>query len=382
MGIKYRGATPSVIAIRRPQQENILRAWKHSRPADRKPVYETIAAIDVPVNEMSDFVLECYVPILVREIFFTMRDHVAWARTSRVDDLTQWPIFVPVLEQYGVEIDALGRQMMKDMNSSHDQDNFRMNLPLAYLTHFTMKVTPRSLVKLTMAMADEASRATDYVIKALFIQVYEQLIRCLQDTPYKQIALEGGYQKIDLLNRDYIVMDEPYKVTVLGGMVAVAVAAVPLALRAQLVRHRPVSIRDDLHQYLNGRGLACSIRNTVNIELAMTMEMAASMVKKRNCWISQDDLWRPIIDALNAALRTHPDAPLVLPCTGRNTCPIERDNILRDEMKDPAPACPIWMKMVGKTYPTEVRAGIAVRFADRRGQPEFWHKQIENMEGE
>jgi len=374
------GAEMHVVVRDRPHTTKILRAWKHSRPNDETKSIETIAAIDVPVNEMDDFILEIYAPIIVREVLFGLRDHVAWARTSRVDDLTQWPIYQPSLFGYEADIQQLMVQMKRDMVDGNPQDDFRMNLPLCYMTHFTMKITPRTLLKVMGTLTKEIALAPDTLIRNMWRDLKNLFKSAIAGGPWQAIGEVDGFGSVPLVNRAGIdPVDQPSGFLI-GGMVAARLGAVPLALRAQLVRHRPVSIRDDLVQYLTAKGITRSIRNTLNVEVAMTQEMATSLVIKRNCWISQDDLWAPVLKALNSAIGGgHKVAGPILPCNGRNDCPIERDNVLRFEGKDPAPPCPIWMKMKGQHY-TSPQIDPAYAFSKRRQNPGWWQNRIVDSE--
>lgn len=361
-----------------PKGRLIKNAWKHSRPNDIQQPWADVAAIDVPVNELEDFVLEMFVPIAIREIIFTMRDHVAWARTSRVDNLNEWPIYPDMLFFYQPEIKALAAIMETKMATGSDQDNFRMLLPLCYMTHFTLKISARSLVKLTQFFA-KASLDYDHVplVASLFKRIGKQLLSAMEDTPYMELARDNRYQPIDLFSKDFTPIVSNTAV-VLGGVMVMRVAAVPMALRAQLVRHRPLSIRDNLHTYMYAGGLARPIADPVDIELAMTVQMAISLVKKRNCWISQDDLWRPVLDTINKALGRQ-DAALILPCNGCNACPIARDNSLRYHGDDPAPPCPIWMKLTKHAWANDQQREDAYRFAERRGHSDWWKLQADQV---
>lgn len=371
------GADMHVVVKDRPYSNRILRAWQHSRPNDTTKSIAEIAAIDVPVNEMDDFVLELYVPIIVREFLFGLRDHVAWARTSRVDDLTQWPIYRPSMFGYASEIEQLMVQMKRDMTTDRPQDDFRMNLPLCYMTHFTMKITPRTLVKVIGTLTKEIELSSDKLISDMWRDLRSLLVGTTTNTAYHEVAQVDGYGSLPLVNRNGIEPTATPQAILYGGMVAARLGAIPMALRAQLVRHRPVSIRDDLVQYLTAKGITRSIRNTINVEVAMTIEMAISLVVKRNCWISQDDLWAPVLTALNSVIDgdAHAAAGPVLPCNGRNDCPIQRDNVLRFEGKDPAPPCPIWMKMKGHHYPSS-QIDPAYEFSKRRQKARWWQDQI------
>lgn len=368
--------SPKDIKVRvkvRPKGKIVQDAWKHSRPNDTPQPWDVVAKIDVPVNEMEDFVLELFVPIIIREIIFTMRDHVAWARTSRVDNLNDWPIQRDVLENMRPELKALALEMKTQMMTK-DQDDFRMLLPLAYMTHFTLKISARSLVKLAQLFGEMSWSGYDRTVANIFEDVHDALMGALIGTPYYDVAAEKKYQKISLISNEW----EPFhfsEAKVLGGVMVARIKAVPIALRAQLVRHRPLSIRDSLHNYFRTPDLALPIKSPVDIELAMTVQQGIELVKKRNCWISQDDLWRPVLDTINSALGRQ-DASPVLPCNDCNKCPIERDNVLRHEGKDPAPPCPIWLKFGGMTFANTQSTEAAFRFAERRGNSKWWNNQI------
>ena len=67
-------------------KKNLSRiAWELSRSPDDATPLDTILSIDAPVNEIPSVVLSIECTILEREIFASFRDHVMWARTSRVD---------------------------------------------------------------------------------------------------------------------------------------------------------------------------------------------------------------------------------------------------------------------------------------------------------
>lgn len=71
---------------------NIVEAWKTSRPNDQDPKPFDILKMDVPVNEFLFIQFELEAPIAIRELICSMRSHVVWARSSRVEDLTKWKL--------------------------------------------------------------------------------------------------------------------------------------------------------------------------------------------------------------------------------------------------------------------------------------------------
>jgi hypothetical protein len=117
------------------------------------------------------------------------------------------------------------------------------------------------------------------------------------------------------------------------------------------------------------------INSLVDMQLMMTREVAFSMVRKRNCWIAQEDLWSPIIQRLNTLFETeYEQVGVPLPCDTCISCPVGRDNMLRQEGKDPAPPCPIWLSQEGIEPSAEQRVEILRYMQHRPITNHFWQQ--------
>jgi hypothetical protein len=165
----------SIKAMSFPDISQIMHAWNYSRPNETATDWEGVAKTDVPVNEFARFQVRMEIPILLREWLVTFRDHVIWARTSRVDDLTSWPIYRNVSDLTIIR-EAYNR-MIKDRRK--DQDHFRMHLPLGYMTGISASLSLRSWVKLVKSARATAARMPHPVSYACSLRdAWRAALRC------------------------------------------------------------------------------------------------------------------------------------------------------------------------------------------------------------
>lgn len=355
------------------------KAWGTSRPADLSSGIEQIINIDVPVNEMEDFILKIRAPIIVREMLFSLRDHVGWAQTSRVENLDEWEVYNGYEDHPEV---LLCYDQMQARKVSQSQDNFREMLPMVYMTTFTVKLSARTLVRFRDSVrqlvqewfySDAPTRFARVV--PMMADFESRLTKVIDSTVYGQLKA-GVYGYVELFPK----LGEPEVrnyATIFGDFVYVHLRAVPITLRAQIVRHRPITFTDTMSTYLTPQGVTAPIASKIALSMVMPRAMALSMLAKRNCWIAQEDLWLPVISALNTAFGAT-EGMLPLPCD-KGFCPVARDNDLRKEGKDPAPACPIWNEMNHKGYTIAERKQMQ-DYADKRTlSRHFWHDKISSM---
>ena len=123
-------------------------AWELSRSPDDATPMDTILSIDAPVNEIPSIVISVECTILEREIFASYRDHVMWARTSRVDDPAKFRAPLYFESKYPQKLKALRSQIQQDIQEGMIQDIYRMHMPLCAQTSFTTRVSWRGLIKI------------------------------------------------------------------------------------------------------------------------------------------------------------------------------------------------------------------------------------------
>jgi hypothetical protein len=361
----------SIRAVKLPDLNLVKRAWTLSRPKETDPDISKILEIDAPVNELTDIVLEFEVPILIREIICSLRDHRVWAQTSRVQDLTEWDIWKGV---HPVDVSDLYKDMMRAKNANSDQDDYRMYLPLCYMTKFTASFSLRTYLKLC-CFFKETSKEVSIVrgpISSLFIEVYLQMVAELSYNRELEQVLSDDKVKYDdicpIPNKWPGAGSERW-----GDSISVA-NTVPLALRAQIIRHRMFLVVDSLRKFFTSDSLLKPIGTIMDVQITTTVEVAKSIVSKRSCWISQTDLWLPIIEKMSEALSSKEEI-LILPCDD-GTCPYIRDNQLRIEGKDPGIPCPMYAELYNSLMTSEQYEKAQVYASKRGNQAMFWDVQL------
>ena len=309
--------------------------WAISRPSlDYKTIVgEEIKSLDLPINEFPSVVLKIESTILEREILTTARNHTMWAQTSRVQNILEF--------QYPIEFSDYKfffeeqQELMVLASKNSRQDDYRSLLPIMSLTTYCIRISVRDLIKLMKTF-----RAYSKIIPHLrkrFAAVADSMSLVLSDLGY------GGYQfkrykPLDLLKG--ILSDE----NTLAGSFAVVTSAVPLGLRAHMVRHRALHIADNLAQLMLSESIITeTLDMKMRIQVSGHVDDFKNIVGKRSCWIAQYNLWK---DFLNKASEIMNVGQAELPCAN-GVCPFREDAATRLTVKDPNAPCPIYLRMEG-----------------------------------
>ena len=130
------------------EKKHIARlCWELSRSPDDETPLDTILSIDAPVNEIPSYVLNIECTILEREIFASFRDHVMWARTSRVDSPSDFTTF-SYFDRYKHHLEFIRSSIDKKVRLGIIQDEYRMLIPLCSNTSFSTRISWRGLIKI------------------------------------------------------------------------------------------------------------------------------------------------------------------------------------------------------------------------------------------
>jgi hypothetical protein len=312
----------------------LQQAWALSRDPTATTPLKEICSVDAPVLELCGAVLhfEDFM-ILEREIFTSMRNHHLWARTSRVDDPLQFTV-PEELRQY-VNSRAALVNMGAAIAAGKPQDQWRMYLPVAAHTSWCSYLTVRDLCKFSKYF-EYASEFTDENLQDRFEDVGLELLRILHEM-LPEACVTALFKSLSLdkyLYEGFITQN--YVAPVQLGNYTLVQARVPLALRAQIVRHRPLQFVDDFWHLLgNPSVLEMDLHEQITMELVAPTSFWQTIMSKRACWIAQADLWAPI---------TSQFGPGTLPCADGH-CPYPTDNELRRQGKDPNVICPIYCRL-------------------------------------
>jgi len=319
--------------------DRALEGWRLSRHQAAAATWDEVYTLDLPVNELPSAVLNFRdFTIVEREIFTTPRNHVAWARTSHVDDPLSSRIPISLIS---LANDRSFAAMNREKAAGLSQDEWRRHLPVTSLTSWTTRMSFRDLVKITnyFDYLDGHAAVKSQSLSARFGMVREEL-RCVIDEftgsiAKSDVALDKSL-RVKFLHEGAIAPRD----TVASAGFYLMVLEVPLWLRAQIVRHRPLSFVDDFFSRVisNPDALDLTIETPIRMEIATPIEFWHGVLSKRTCWLAQDSLasgrdpWQKLIDQFGFR-------PEMLPCAG-GSCPYHGDAALRVSGADPGVPCP------------------------------------------
>ena len=336
-------------------------AWELSRSPDDTTPLDTILSIDAPVNEIPSIVMSIECTILEREIFASFRDHVMWARTSRVDAPSEFD--VPEYFKYSEVMDdvvMLKERIKTDMDAGIIQDEYRMHMPVCSLTSFTTRLSWRGLIKI-YKLYEYLSTIDEY-----FIIGKNELNNKFQIHNYAK-----NYSYVDPIP----LLQSVEMVSGKMGPIVTVYQEMTIALRAQVVRHRNYTIKDNLMEIIKSKDRwTKTLGDKIKISISAEIQFWKTVINKRQCWIAQYGIWKDIIvEAQKHILISEQD----LPCN-KGFCPYTRDAELRHTDNDPGAPCPIHSDLTSTPIDQKYMDMVRIEASYR---PAFWQKHIEKLEG-
>ena len=335
-------------------------AWELSRSPDDTTPLDTILSIDAPVNEIPSIVMSVQCTILEREIFASFRDHVMWARTSRVDAPSEFvvPEYFQLSED-NATIMLLKQKIKADMDAGIIQDEYRLHMPICAMTSFTTRLSWRGLIKIYKLYEYLAT------INEYFVVGKAELNNKFQLHKYA-----GNYSFVNPIP----MLQESEMVSGNIGPVVTVFQEMTIGLRAQVVRHRNYTIKDNLMQIIKSKDCwTRTLGDKIKISISAEIEFWKTVVNKRQCWIAQYGIWKDIIIVAQEYISISEQD---LPCN-KGFCPYTRDAELRHTDDDPGAPCPIHSDLtstpIAQKYMDMVRIEASYR-------PAFWQKHIDKLE--
>ncbi len=335
-------------------------AWELSRSPDDTTPLDTILSIDAPVNEIPSIVMSVQCTILEREIFASFRDHVMWARTSRVDAPSEFvvPEYFQLSED-NATIMLLKQKIKADMDAGIIQDEYRLHMPICAMTSFTTRLSWRGLIKIYKLYEYLAT------INEYFVVGKAELNNKFQLHKYA-----GNYSFVNPIP----MLQENEMVSGNIGPVVTVFQEMTIGLRAQVVRHRNYTIKDNLMEIIKSKDCwTRTLGDKIKISISAEIEFWKTVVNKRQCWIAQYGIWKDIIIVAQEYISISEQD---LPCN-KGFCPYTRDAELRHTDDDPGAPCPIHSDLtstpIAQKYMDMVRIEASYR-------PAFWQKHIDKLE--
>lgn len=343
--------------------------WLGSRSLEEAASADQIARIDASVNELPTCLLYFRdLMILERELFVTPRNHVIWARTSRVDD----PRAFTVPKSFARDDHHNVKRIMHNLaGDGVHQDQWRMLLPLCAQTSWTARLTFRDGVRMVRYFMDVASYVgpVNALLSNRLVETAADLERTLQEAftllpgtvanavmDFKAIPVAPLF---DDLSGEVRKQHGPF--TALGMWL-------PIATRAQLVRHREITIADNFVRLLaQGNSHQLNIGARIYVHAAALTSTWRTVLGKRTCWMAQADLWAPIATLFGNGIEG-------LPCAG-GQCPYAEDAKLRLAGQDPGAPCPRYSNLTA-TPMNDTQWEDAMREAKAKPNAKMWREEL------
>lgn len=343
--------------------------WLGSRSLEQMVSAEEIAGIDASVNELPTALFYFRdMMILERELFVTPRNHVIWARTSRVDDPR---LFMVPMEFRSPDHDRLRTDMRRLADEGVHQDQWRMMLPLCALTSWTARLTFRDAVRMVRYFIDVALlvQETNRPLSTRLLRTSNDIETSLRKAfglPHNVIAnAVVNFKPITIQSLpDYI---ESNSRRTLGEVTSLQMW-LPIATRAQLARHREIIISDGFVHMLNCAGSEQSlIGRKVYVQAVALTTTWRTVLGKRTCWMAQADLWEPITTLFGGATAG-------LPCAG-GACPYAEDAKQRLTGNDPGAPCPRYSNLTN-TPLNDGQWEVAMGEAKTKANATMWRAEL------
>ena len=335
-------------------------AWELSRSPDDTTPLDTILSIDAPVNEIPSIVMSVQCTILEREIFASFRDHVMWARTSRVDAPSEFvvPEYFQLSED-NATIMLLKQKIKADMDAGIIQDEYRLHMPICAMTSFTTRLSWRGLIKIYKLYEYLAT------INEYFVVGKAELNNKFQLHKYA-----GNYSFVNPIP----MLQEKEMVSGNIGPVVTVFQEMTIGLRAQVVRHRNYTIKDNLMEIIKSKDCwTRTLGDKIKISISAEIEFWKTVVNKRQCWIAQYGIWKDIIIVAQEYISISEQD---LPCN-KGFCPYTRDAELRHTDDDPGAPCPIHSDLTSTPIDPKYMDMVRIEASYR---PAFWQKHIDKLE--
>lgn len=339
------------------------RAWFFSRPhLDKKDAGPE--GLDLPVNEFDRITLAIKAPIFIREWWCSFRSHIVWARTSRADDLSFWQVY-----QYGYDPEIIEARA-RSFGQEGGQDSFRLGLPLTYMTSWSANTSRRDLeLLISQARVDAAHLEPSIGSVALL-----SLAMNLSDAYEKEFMMKPPARRCSPSMQSPVGQESRLD----GDFLTVVAKGIPLSLRAQMVRHRNLTVVSGLADLIQKITEADPLDQSEPIDVSASGAIASwrSLSEKRNCWIADGALWGPVLEEVNSLIGEGGRPPL--PCDGGG-CPFLGDNAARLQGKDPNPPCPLAANDFGARM-TAPQAAAARSYCETKGASSaFWINEVEKI---
>lgn len=346
-------------------------AWRNSKDMTTDPTFNDVFSMDLPFNEFPSAVVKIKSTIIEREIIATLRDHLMWARSSRVDDITQFTIPEPYYSSRRNYFEQVRDNMIRMKGTGARQDQYRLLTPILAETEYTIRINLRMAAKLHLYFINliQTTRIPELFEDAANA-MHEVIVKLSCDNA--DVIIENT--RFFDINPTFVSEFIPEKeYTGKIGDVFSITMRVPFSMRTHLVRHRGLLIKDNLRKIIESRGIyTYNLHKHVKIQVTGDVDFWKQIMSSRSCWIADYTLWKPVLDKL-AVLNLGKE---ILPCSlNKERCPYSGDVEQRFQEKDPNSPCPLFAVLNKRALTNDQLDAINKQYVEEE-RLDFWSEII------
>jgi len=312
----------------------------------------------------------------MKEVIASMRGHVMWARTSRVDEPIDFDIEdCGITNSENLEVESLRNEMMYLKNSETRQDEYRLLMPVIGITRYTIRISLSYEIKLCHYFNKLKTELTG-IPSVIFGEAANKFIQFLHDSFPAHADLTkvvSSYRTVDIVPA---LKENEMQSGQVGDFIVISVV-IPFSLRTHLIRHNSLHIKDNLIEFFDDEDIhKKTINDKMNVQISASRSFWTHVLKERSCWMSHDGMWKQIMSELSNIVMQN---ETFLPCGGcGDKCPYSTDAMLRFEGKDPNPPCPIHAVGNGFMVPIKTKTKMLDMIV-QDDRPNFWLEKIEEL---
>jgi hypothetical protein len=232
-------------------------------------------------------------------------------------------------------------------------------MPICATTSFTTRLSWRGLIKIYK-----------FYEKLAKIDPYFVIGKTEMNNKFQLHKYADNYSYVDP-----IPMIQEHEMVSGGiGPIVTVFQEMTIGLRAQVVRHRNYTIKDNLMEIITAKDCwTRTLGDKIKISISAEIEFWKTVVNKRQCWIAQYGIWKNIIVVAQEYI---PIGEQDLPCN-KGFCPYTRDAELRHTDDDPGAPCPIHSDLTSTPIDPKYMDMVRIEASYR---PAFWQKHIDKLE--
>lgn len=333
---------PSVKLIR--SMDSRAEAWINSRPYLDHSAAENdirdVEKMDLPIGGFVQHHFEINSSLFFRDLLFTLRPIVPWARSQRTVPLTQDNCNISSEYESQHEFNkTLVDNVLAKLAAGVPQDFAKKELPMSFRTDYTVSIDDRTLVNFLNSLRIHNKRLFG-VYGKLFLDALGK------DETYLDRRMKDIFPSYSLTEQEMKATDNGGEYTEVLDSVVLA-TTIQLNLFSQFIRQHYSNVKSEIWNWLAedlDLGLSCTDR--ISVVLYARKSAFDKVISARTCffgmWDNTDDgSWNHIIaPVINS--RTVEEFKAGLPCRGDCTqCTIKSDMIPRAKLIEVNPPCPI-----------------------------------------